>query len=730
MSEQDDFLMGNNRLDESLLMDMSNTPVEQSAVKPANRRKKAPAKRNASSTANRKGSGTAKRSNGVRQPNISDGASVEAAGRSAASPSDHSRSQPVEQLNVEPANQRNGGLPAEDAIDIDGLLMDPWGDSPDVGQDMESFAYGTGSPVFQPDGGQADQQSIELDSQQNSRTAERSNGEMFQHSEIGTEPYSDRGAEDLYAVTDGTDAVAQADLQDDIWEEDGPQDADVGQSAQPDRERFDQSDEDVWNTGIPAEQENGIAGSQQSSLPAFRSDGETDIWDDFASGRQADPSMMEQPIPKNSQSGVQAKQSNSATEPRRDSEPDIWSGGEPVEQETLAVAYDDVWDEEIPVLQPDADSGTAEQEDGETVKQPDGDFFQRNSIFDGARANGGEAGSATTQLFPSQTGDTEIWNSGETAEQEDGATVDLYSCFPSQQFDADSGLPGYDGHDDADTENDGKAKRIVLKAAVILAGVALLCGGGYFAYSTYSRMRDENTSWVESQQELDSLVKAQEEWEEKVAEAKELIAEIKDSVVKDDESVADECDKLSDATEGSPMSEDAAKKKLDALSLQYDATDSAYRKALQSKSEDVSDKLKTLVEQAEKLGDAPDSSDKETMNGLVEQWKGKTVTSDNVADVNKAVASLQSAVDKVSKAKTDAENAKREEEERKKAEEEAQQQQEAQQQAQQQTQQQQYTYTYTPQQQTQQQSQPQQQSQSQQSQSPSTGSDGNSGVMF
>ena len=38
MSEQDDFLIGNNRLDESLLMDMSDMPAEQSAVKPASRK--------------------------------------------------------------------------------------------------------------------------------------------------------------------------------------------------------------------------------------------------------------------------------------------------------------------------------------------------------------------------------------------------------------------------------------------------------------------------------------------------------------------------------------------------------------------------------------------------------------------------------------------------------------------------------------------------------------------
>lgn len=48
MSEQDDFLIGNNRLDESLLMDMSDMPAEQSAAKPASRKKKSPAKRNTS----------------------------------------------------------------------------------------------------------------------------------------------------------------------------------------------------------------------------------------------------------------------------------------------------------------------------------------------------------------------------------------------------------------------------------------------------------------------------------------------------------------------------------------------------------------------------------------------------------------------------------------------------------------------------------------------------------
>ena len=43
MSEQDDFLIGHNRLDESLWMDLSDMPVEQSAANPAGRNKKSPA---------------------------------------------------------------------------------------------------------------------------------------------------------------------------------------------------------------------------------------------------------------------------------------------------------------------------------------------------------------------------------------------------------------------------------------------------------------------------------------------------------------------------------------------------------------------------------------------------------------------------------------------------------------------------------------------------------------
>ena len=182
------------------------------------------------------------------------------------------------------------------------------------------------------------------------------------------------------------------------------------------------------------------------------------------------------------------------------------------------------------------------------------------------------------------------------------------------------------------------------------------------------------------------------------------------------------------------MTEEAIKKKLKELNVQYKSTEGAYWKAMKTKSVEVSDRLKSLVEQAGKLGDAPDSSDKDTMNSLVKQWKDKTVNVRNVADADNAASSLQDAVDKVNKAKTDADNAKKAEEAKRKAEEEAQAQAQQQQSQQTYTPQRQYTYTYTPQRQyaapRQQQSTPSAPAAPPTPSQPSTGGDGNSGVMF
>ena len=354
-----------------------------------------------------------------------------------------------------------------------------------------------------------------------------------------------------------------------------------------------------------------------------------------------------------------------------------------------------------------SDTEPANQQNGEQSNQPDDDFYRRNSIFndhgegqwweDGSNVQ--EQSAPQQQQSAPQQEDDGFWDDSIQANQFDSTPVEQPSGFPPQQFDSE--LPDYADDAEAESTTDGEGdggriRKIIIMVVVILAGIALLCGGGYYAYSTYTHAQAEKARQVEIQKKQDSLTKAQNNWDKRVSDAKDLIKEIKNSLVKDDKTTLGECDKLSKATEGNPMTEAAIGKKNEALNAQYKATDNAYRKALQSKSTDVSNKLKSLIDQAGKLGDAPDSSDKKTMNSLVKQWKDTQVTADNVADANKAVSSLQDVVGKVSKSKTDADNARKAEEEAKrKAEEEAQAQAQQQQQSQQTyTPQRQYTYTY------------------------------------
>ena len=162
MSEQDDFLIGNNRLDESLLMDMSDMPVEQSAAKPASRKKKSPAKRNTSSTVRKKNSATAKQPSGESssrndagtsnrrnggQAKQNDAVPSDSENQSSTTPPPRFNSQPVEPVDVKPVSQQNDGTVDEDSIDIDSLLEDPWGSpSSDTGETVEQDS---GMPVGQ-----------------------------------------------------------------------------------------------------------------------------------------------------------------------------------------------------------------------------------------------------------------------------------------------------------------------------------------------------------------------------------------------------------------------------------------------------------------------------------------------------------------------------------------------------------------------------------------------------
>lgn len=845
MSEQDDFLIGNNRLDESLLMDMSDMPVKQSAAKPASRKKKSPAKRNTSSTVRKKNSATAKQSSGESSSRNDDDTSNRRNGgqaeqndavpsnsenQSSTTPPPRFNSQPVEPVDVKPVSQQNDGTVDEDTIDIDSLLEDPWGSpSSDTGETVEQdsgvpveqspvengvpaeqpysepvgqSAVGTeeqsafqqeqqfyGEPAEQQTGVTENQQSedgidpfsmwniqeqsdastvgqntVNPDGRQNSETANRQNGGQAEQDSIWRMDDIPQQAE----LQQSDYPASQQDSQADIWSVDSPEQqyAD-GQAQQSNGETANQSNDDFWNTGEPAQQQTSMPEQQQTSMPeqqsddvqAFQQNGEQDIWGD-------------------SPTGGTATQLNGMPESQPSSEPDIWGSSDdnsPYGQNAAPVAYDDIWGDEIPVQQPEPDDGgqaspfdggqenqydntpvsqsdtePANQQNGEQSNQPDDDFYRRNSIFndhgegqwweDGSNVQ--EQSAPQQQQSAPQQEDDGFWDDSIQANQFDSTPVEQSSGFPSQQF--DGGLPDYADDAEAESATDGEGdggriRKIIIMVVVILAGIALLCGGGYYAYSTYTHAQAEKARQVEIQKKQDSLTKAQNNWDKRVADAKDLIKEIKNSLVKDDKTTLGECDKLSKATEGNPMTEAAIGKKMKALNAQYKATDNAYRKALQSKSVDVSNKLKSLIDQAGKLGDAPDSSDKKTMNSLVKQWKDTQVTADNVSDANKAVSSLQDVVGKVSKAKTDADNAKKAEEEAKrKAEEEAQAQAQQQQQSQQTyTPQRQYTYTYTPQRQytapRQQQptpSTPTAPSTPSTPSQPSTGGDGNSGVMF
>lgn len=788
--------------------------------------------------------------------------------QSSTTPPPHFNSQPVEPVDVKPVSQQNDGTVDEDSIDIDSLLEDPWG-SPssdtgetveqDSGMPVEQSPVENGVPAEQPysepvgqsavgteeqsafqqeqqfygepaeqqtdvtenqqseddidpfsmwniqeqsDASTVGQNTVNPDGRQNSETANRQNGGQAEQDSIWRMDDIPQQAE----LQQSDYPASQQDSQADIWSVDSPEQqyAD-GQAQQSNGETANQSNDDFWNTGEPAQQQTSMPEQQSDDVQAFQQNGEQDIWGDNPTGGQvqqlngetayrqaseqdfwgdesdvqpvqqsnsgqAIQSDSEQDIWGDNPTGGTATQLNGMPESQPSSEPDIWGSSDdnsPYGQNAAPVAYDDIWGDEIPVQQPEPDDGgqenqydntpvsqsdtePANQQNGEQSNQPDDDFYRRNSIFnnhgegqwweDGSNVQ--EQSAPQQQQSAPQQEDDGFWDDSIQANQFDSTPVEQSSGFPSQQF--DGGLPDYADDAEAESATDGEGdggriRKIIIMVVVILAGIALLCGGGYYAYSTYTHAQAEKARQVEIQKKQDSLTKAQNNWDKRVADAKDLIKEIKNSLVKDDKTTLGECDKLSKATEGNPMTEAAIGKKMKALNAQYKATDNAYRKALQSKSVDVSNKLKSLIDQAGKLGDAPDSSDKKTMNSLVKQWKDTQVTADNVSDANKAVSSLQDVVGKVSKAKTDADNAKKAEEEAKrKAEEEAQAQAQQQQQSQQTyTPQRQYTYTYTPQRQytapRQQQptpSTPTAPSTPSTPSQPSTGGDGNSGVMF
>ena len=394
MSEQDDFLIGNNRLDESLLMDMSDMPVEQSAAKPAGRKKKSPAKRNTSSTVRKKNSATAKQLSGESSSRNDDGTSNRRNGgqaeRNDAVPSDSENqssttppprfnSQPVEPVDVKPVSQQNDGTVDEDSIDIDSLLEDPWGSpSSDTGETVEQdsgMPVGQspvengvpaeqyyGEPVGQSAVGTEEQSAFQQEQQFYGEPAEQQTGVAGnQQSEDDIDPFSMwnmREQSDASTVGQNTvnpdgrqnsetanrQNVGQAE-QDSIWRmDDIPRQAEPQQFDYPDSQQDSQAD--IWSVDSPeqqyadgqAQQSNGETANQSND--DFWNTGEparqqTSMPEQQSDDVQAFQQNGEQDIWGDNPTGRQVQQSNGETADRQASEQDFWgdeSDVQPVQQ--------------------------------------------------------------------------------------------------------------------------------------------------------------------------------------------------------------------------------------------------------------------------------------------------------------------------------------------------------------------------------------------------------------
>lgn len=303
-------------------------PVEQSAAKPAGRKKKSPAKRNTSSTVRKKNSATAKQSSGESSSRNDDGTSNRRNGgqakRNDAVPSDSENqspttppprfnSQPVEPVDVKPVSQQNDGTVDEDTIDIDSLLEDPWG----------SPSSDTGETVEQDSGMPVGQSPIE-----NGVPAEQSYGEPVGQSDVGTEEQSAFQQEQQFygePAEQQTGVAGNQQSEDDIdpfsmWNMQEQSDAStVGQntvnpdgrqnSETADRQNVGQAEQDsIWRMDDMPQQ----AEPQQADYPASQQDSQADIWSvdspeqqyadgqaQQSNGETANQSMMISGIPAN-----------------------------------------------------------------------------------------------------------------------------------------------------------------------------------------------------------------------------------------------------------------------------------------------------------------------------------------------------------------------------------------------------------------------------------------------
>lgn len=429
--------------------------------------------------------------------------------------------------------------------------------------------------------------------------------------------------------------------------------------SQTDRQSPDFPDthqDEITGSQPPAQSETHIADKTGKNADPF------DIWDDMTDDH-ADNLSTGQP---NENAAGQSYEQNA----------DVWG--------------DSIWGDEQPDTagtEPAAPAGEAADDFWDTVQgagQPSNNSANHANVFTDNHADdisSGYPSDATVNQTGADSEADDFWNIGDTGTNQQPVSITTEETrYPDEEAQADR----------------GRVLKIVGVIAVVIMLFAALAGGGVYAYHAYNAHVAEQQAAAKREQEQQSLVKAQNKWDEQVSDAKKLLSTINESPVKDDTDVKKAVEALQKTTTANPMTQSQITTALKKLDSNYETANNLYQKRMQEKSSELRKTFDGLVQQADGLSDAPDGDDKKQMQELASKWKKADIDATNYAEAQKAADSLKTLIGKVT-------DAKKAEEDRKKAEEEQKAAAEAQQQAQSQQQRQQapsykpsYRRSYTP----------------------------------
>lgn len=429
--------------------------------------------------------------------------------------------------------------------------------------------------------------------------------------------------------------------------------------SQTDRQSPDFPDthqDEITGSQPPAQSETHIADKTGKNADPF------DIWDDMTDDH-ADNLSTGQP---NENAAGQSYEQNA----------DVWG--------------DSIWGDEQPDTagtEPAAPAGEAADDFWDTVQgagQPSNNSANHANVFTDNHADdisSGYPSDATVNQTGADSEADDFWNIGDTGTNQQPVSITTEETrYPDEEAQADR----------------GRVLKIVGVIAVVIMLFAALAGGGVYAYHAYNAHVTEQQAAAKREQEQQSLVKAQNKWDEQVSDAKKLLSTINESPVKDDTDVKKAVEALQKTTTANPMTQSQITTALKKLDSNYETANNLYQKRMQEKSSELRKTFDGLVQQADGLSDAPDGDDKKQMQELASKWKKADIDATNYAEAQKAADSLKTLIGKVT-------DAKKAEEDRKKAEEEQKAAAEAQQQAQSQQQRQQapsykpsYRRSYTP----------------------------------